>query len=66
MKTESDTWMVEFKDEAAPKYRENFPDEHAAIKAAENFGTTKRKRAYVYDPQGRLFGWQGDGGWHWD
>jgi hypothetical protein len=57
---------VKFKDETAPTEERRFVTEQEAKKAAQNFGTTMRKRAYVYDLERHLVGWQHDGKWHWD
>jgi hypothetical protein len=66
MRTETGSWTVKFKDETAPTEERRFVTEQEAKKAAQNFGTTMRKRAYVYDLERHLVGWQHDGKWHWD
>lgn len=66
MKADAGNWIVELKDESAPTEKRRFATELEACKVAEDFGTTKRKRAYVYDPEGHLFGWHHERTWHYD
>jgi hypothetical protein len=66
MKTDTGRWTVELKEESAPTEKRRFVTEQEALKAARSFGTTKRKRAYVYDAEGHRVGWQHDDEWHWD
>ena len=62
--SQTDSWLVIFKDERAPNEQRKYDNEFEANKAAASFATTRQRRAYVY--HNGLSCWYHDGRRHLD